>query len=237
MSGEDLPVPAGGDIAALTEVEADASPAPTADLSELAARIDVEHKAATEAVQSGLGHALEAGRLLNLAKKAAVSQHGKWLPWLAENCSVSSRMAAYYMRLDRNRDRFNSQIRNGVSNLTLRQALRSIPTRMKRLAQLPAPTLETVLAEEKEDAQDKALEMARKKERVHNKRRANAEKGSARKDLLAIILERHDPDEQAQIARLLRVLDQHGFLGAFIVELEQSAKRGLPRSATQDGDD
>ena len=69
-------------------------------LDALADRINAEHEACRSAMQKGLEHTLEAGRLLLEAKKGL--PHGEWLPWLKENCSdIGERTAQNYMRLAR----------------------------------------------------------------------------------------------------------------------------------------
>jgi Protein of unknown function (DUF3102) len=71
------------------------------DLHALARRIEVEHNAVGSALQSALGHAIAAGKLLIEAKasvKASVG-HGHWTKWLASNTSVPPRTATHYMRL------------------------------------------------------------------------------------------------------------------------------------------
>ena len=66
-------------------------------LTVLAEQINVEHHQAEAALHDGLGHALEAGRLLTEAK--AQVGHGQWLPWLDANFQGSKRTAQAYMRL------------------------------------------------------------------------------------------------------------------------------------------
>jgi hypothetical protein len=68
-------------------------------LADLAARIKVEHEAATSALKDGMRHALACGRLLIEAKEQL--KHGKWLPWLNTKCDVSVRTAQAYMRVAR----------------------------------------------------------------------------------------------------------------------------------------
>lgn len=64
----------------------------------LAARITLAHRAALGAAQTAIEHARRAGELLLEAK--ATTQHGQWLPWLAEHCpEVGARQAQKYMRL------------------------------------------------------------------------------------------------------------------------------------------
>jgi hypothetical protein len=68
-------------------------------LADLAARIRAEHEASAVAMQRGLEHAVNAGRLLIEAK--AQLEHGQWLPWLQQHCQMSERSAQVYMRLAR----------------------------------------------------------------------------------------------------------------------------------------
>jgi hypothetical protein len=69
-------------------------------LTDLAARIKVEHEAAASAIRDGMRHAIACGRLLIEAKEQL--KHGTWLPWLKDKCDVSVRTAQAYMRVARN---------------------------------------------------------------------------------------------------------------------------------------
>src|SRR5258706_3006884 len=89
-------------------------------LADLAARIRAEHEATDAALKSSVEHAMAAGHLLVEAK--AQLKHGQWLPWLTEHCAMSERTAQLYIRIAKNREAIESQIRNGVADLTLGQA-------------------------------------------------------------------------------------------------------------------
>ena len=70
---------------------------PEATLDDLATAINDEHRQAEAAMNTGLQHALEAGRLLLEAK--ALCAHGQWLPWVADNFEGSIRTSQCYTRL------------------------------------------------------------------------------------------------------------------------------------------
>ena len=89
-------------------------------LSDLSARIRVEHHATSAALKSSVEHAMAAGDLLLEAK--ALVPHGQWLPWLAEHCEMSERTAQLYMRTAKNRAAVELQMRNTVADLTLNEA-------------------------------------------------------------------------------------------------------------------
>jgi hypothetical protein len=89
-------------------------------LTDLAARIKVEHTAVDAALKDSLRHALAAGELLVEAK--ALVPHGQWLPWLRDRCAISERTAQLYMRCAKNRAEIECQIRNDVADLTLSEA-------------------------------------------------------------------------------------------------------------------
>jgi hypothetical protein len=76
---------------------------PTLVLADLAQQIDAEHNAVATALQSAIGHAISAGKMLIEAKRQVKRSKGKWLPWLAANCSVPPRTASHYMRLAKHR--------------------------------------------------------------------------------------------------------------------------------------
>ncbi len=116
------------------------SPLNTGELSDLAARIQAEHKAATTAVRQGCEHAIKAGRLLTEAKNQV--PHGQWLRWLQKHCQMSERTAQYYMTLARH---FEANPQR-VADLAMRQAIKVItaPNRLKHNKQttnlsLPGP--------------------------------------------------------------------------------------------------
>ena len=93
-------------------------------LDALADRINAEHQAFHSAMQKGLEHALEAGRLL-LEAKAGLA-HGEWLPWLKKNCpGISERSTQRYMRLADNRGALESAT---VADLTMRAAEEALTT-------------------------------------------------------------------------------------------------------------
>jgi Protein of unknown function (DUF3102) len=66
-------------------------------LSELADKLNSEHRQLKECVIKGAHHAIRAGELLWEAKRKA--GHGRWLDWIAENCDFSERTAQIYMKL------------------------------------------------------------------------------------------------------------------------------------------
>jgi len=86
-------------------------------LTNLAARIRTEHAATSAAFKSSIKHAMAAGDLLIEAK--AQLQHGRWLPWLRDHCTISERTAQLYMRVAKNRAMIETQIRNDVADLSL----------------------------------------------------------------------------------------------------------------------
>ncbi|MFK4725850.1 hypothetical protein ABIE89_006950 [Bradyrhizobium niftali] len=89
-------------------------------LADLAARIRVEHEATSDALRSSAEHGMAAGDLLVEAK--AKVPHGQWLPWLKDNCAMSERTAQLYMRLAKNREAIEEQIRNGSADLSMNEA-------------------------------------------------------------------------------------------------------------------
>ena len=88
------------------------------DLSTLAQQINEEHQKVTEALKAGLEHAVRAGELLIQTKEKVA--HGKWLPWLEENCKFSERTAQAYMRVAREFPKLKAQ---RVADLSFRQTI------------------------------------------------------------------------------------------------------------------
>ena len=66
-------------------------------LPDLADRINAAHRECAAAMNQGLQHALEAGRLLLEAKEQCT--HGEWTPWLETNFAGSTRTARAYMQV------------------------------------------------------------------------------------------------------------------------------------------
>jgi hypothetical protein len=89
----------------------------------LAAEIMREHAEVRRAAQMSVEHAIKAGEALIEAKGQL--KHGKWLPWLRDNCEMSARTAQLYMQLAKHKD----QIRNSVADLGLRDALELLDDR------------------------------------------------------------------------------------------------------------
>jgi hypothetical protein len=89
-------------------------------LTDLAARIRIEHEATAAALQRRVMHAMAAGDLLIEAK--AQLKHGQWLPWLTKHCVISERTAQLYVKLAKTRTTIEKeQIRNDVADLTLNE--------------------------------------------------------------------------------------------------------------------
>jgi hypothetical protein len=118
-------------------------------LADLAARIEAEHAAASEAARSHVDHAMRAGDLLIEAK--AQLGHGAWLPWLADR-GIVERTAQLYMRLARNRETIKSAtvadltLRGSVEFLALRPFVMSEAKRMHAEARALSPRHGRVLA-------------------------------------------------------------------------------------------
>jgi hypothetical protein len=97
------------------------SAAASPPLADIAARINEAHDRANASAQSAIEAAMEAGYLLIQAK--AEVGHGRWLPWLKANTSVSKRTAQVYMKLAR--DLPKSAM---IADLTLNGALKLLGT-------------------------------------------------------------------------------------------------------------
>lgn len=91
-------------------------------LTDLAARIKVEHESTAAALKRGAEHAIAAGKLLLEAK--LLLKHGQWLPWLKDNCAISERTARLYMRLAQNQMELGEN--GNVADLSVRGALAMI---------------------------------------------------------------------------------------------------------------
>jgi Protein of unknown function (DUF3102) len=92
-------------------------------LTDLGDRINEAHIRAIEHAGKALGHAIACGEML-LEAKAKVP-HGQWLPWLRKNITCGERSAQGYMRIAK---RVPDPIRNGVADLSVRDALQYLAT-------------------------------------------------------------------------------------------------------------
>lgn len=116
-------------------------PAPSGE--QLTVAIRHEHEAASAAAGAALQHALEAGRLLAVAKAAI--PHGSWEAYLRDGCSIAPRTASLYQRLHRHRDQLPN--RQHVADLSVRQAARLLE-RPKAKAEPVLPVAEPKQADE-----------------------------------------------------------------------------------------
>jgi Protein of unknown function (DUF3102) len=95
----------------------------TTGLSELITRIEAEHAAVGQALQSALAHAIACGELLIEAKRQV--KHGEWRPWIEANCKVPARTARHYMALARKRKHLCDQNGN-VLPISVHDAVETI---------------------------------------------------------------------------------------------------------------
>lgn len=100
--------------------EANTKSAARCGFGELAKRINEAHRLARDHAQSAIEHALRAGALLLEAK--AGLPHGRWLPWLRENVSLSERTVQGYLRLASRQDAIRAKLA-ADPGLSVRQAL------------------------------------------------------------------------------------------------------------------
>ncbi len=97
----------------------------TAELENLAAEINAEHRACEAAVASAVNHAVSAGEMLLEVKQSL--RHGGWLKWLDANFSGSRRHAQRYMQLASYRERVNAtRMSHLESQSSITGALRAI---------------------------------------------------------------------------------------------------------------
>jgi len=93
-------------------------------VNNLAVQINTYHKQATECANKAVEYAFKAGELLLEAK--ATVKHGEWLKWLENNFEDSERTAQTYMRLVKELPNLESEKRNAVADLPLRDAVKML---------------------------------------------------------------------------------------------------------------
>lgn len=111
--------------------------AKTPTLATLAEQINHEHRQCTAAVNAGLQHALEAGRLLIEAKK--LCPHGTWGQWLADNFEGSTRTAQVYIRVAKARPELEAKAQRSA-DLSLDKALKLLAAPQSREERPVLPT-------------------------------------------------------------------------------------------------
>jgi Protein of unknown function (DUF3102) len=99
------------------------------EVADLATRIEAEHIAVGQALQSALTHAIACGKLL-IEAKLQFGEYGEWSPWLMDNCSVSARTARVYMALARRLEQLTDENGN-VLPISVRQAVDLINTQRR----------------------------------------------------------------------------------------------------------
>src|SRR5688572_16223862 len=95
-------------------------------LDVLAVEIRAAYKGFADAQMTALERVKQTGELL-IEAKAQFTKHGEWTDWVETNCPFTERMAQNYSRIARHwpelMARAEIENRNGVSDLSLRQAL------------------------------------------------------------------------------------------------------------------
>jgi hypothetical protein len=105
----------------MTKQQTDIVPFGSNRLPILASSINEHLIAAEAATRRGLEHAIAAALLLIEAKELVA--HGEWLTWLQANCqTIGPRQAQTYMRLARNRHRFDAIKNAATAHLTIAAA-------------------------------------------------------------------------------------------------------------------
>lgn len=94
-----------------------------AELADIATRIRSEHAAFAATFKQAIVHAFTAGELLNAAKGKL--PHGKWLPFVKEDCRMAERTAQLYMQLAAGRPAIEAKSAT-LADLTFNEALKLI---------------------------------------------------------------------------------------------------------------
>jgi hypothetical protein len=92
-------------------------------LTDLAQRINAEHREACAALARSLHHAMAAGDMLVEAKRRVKREGGQWLPWLSQHCAMSERSAQVYMKLAKNRQAIEARSAAGAADFSIRNAI------------------------------------------------------------------------------------------------------------------
>lgn len=99
---------------------------PTHDPRKLAQQINEAVAAAERSAKSAMMYVLQAGALLNDAKRLV--PHGEWGTWLTTNCTLAPRTAQAYMRLAKKMQELPADEAQRVADLPVREAVRAIAT-------------------------------------------------------------------------------------------------------------
>ena len=103
-------------------------------LNDLAVKINAEHKRAEQSAKNAIAHALKAGELLIAAKSKV--EHGEWLPWLEQHCTVSERTAQAYMRIAKEWPKLDAPKAQRVADLSFRETLKALAAPSKPASNL-----------------------------------------------------------------------------------------------------
>ena len=96
--------------------------ADSVSLTDLAARINDEHKAAAGDLLSGIKHVIAAGEALLVARSKV--QRGEWLDWIEANLTVTPRSVQMYMQIAKKQGDYH-EVTNakGISHLGIEKTL------------------------------------------------------------------------------------------------------------------
>jgi len=120
---------------------AHAGQSPATPLATLATEINLHHRQAESAIQSGLEHAHEAGRLLIEAKSQC--EHGQWGPWLEANFEGSKRTARAYMQVVKRWPEIEAK-RQTSADLSIDGALRLLASPKAEIGEVVGKAAEVV---------------------------------------------------------------------------------------------
>src|SRR4051794_20192956 len=91
------------------------------NLSELARQANAAHERCVAAVNEGLRHAMEAGRLLSEAR--GLVPHGGWTDWVEEHFAFSLRTAQMYLLIFNSRSHLSPDAQRAAP-MSIREAVR-----------------------------------------------------------------------------------------------------------------
>lgn len=114
------------------------------DLASLAVDINESHRSCLECSRNAIGYAVEAGELLLKAKPLV--GHGGFEGWIRKFTKLSPRTARVYMQVAQRWPELAKAKRQSAADLTIRDFLAELASTSKKLAALPPPAVDKVLA-------------------------------------------------------------------------------------------
>jgi hypothetical protein len=176
---------------------------PPNDLVGLAAHANAEHAAVAQHQRVALDHATKAGSFLAAAKERL--PHGRWLPWLAQNCpAISKRTAQVYLQLHYRQAELKCA--DVPAHLTIDDALKVIAKR--KAIENPAPARAPARRETVADLKQQVAQLRTALDKADG---GSFSSNDTPEDIVRVLVGMLSPTKLARVRRLLNGDDESTF--------------------------